>query len=75
MGKAAIRGVRRAADRFLAARARWTSAKLVVQQPKESTNPSPNPIDSQLAPIGLVTLPTPVPSQGAGPAAPGPWPG
>ena len=31
LGKAAIRGVRRAADRFLAARARWTSAKLVVQ--------------------------------------------
>jgi hypothetical protein len=31
LGKAAISGVRRAADRFLAARARWTSAKLVVQ--------------------------------------------
>jgi hypothetical protein len=31
LGKAAISGVRLAAERFLAARARWTSAKLVVQ--------------------------------------------
>ena len=30
-GKAPISGVRRAADMFLADRARWTSAKFVVQ--------------------------------------------
>ena len=31
LGKAPISGVRSAADRFLADRARWTSVKFVVQ--------------------------------------------
>ena len=40
-GNAPISGVRSAADRFFADSARCTSAKLVVQYPKESTKPKP----------------------------------
>ena len=39
---------------FLAERARWTSAKLVVQYPKLSTKPSPNTTPIQLDISGLV---------------------
>ena len=35
--------------------ARWTSAKLVVQYPKLSTNPSPNTTPTQSDASGLVT--------------------
>ncbi len=71
-GYAPISGVRWAAFRSLAASARWTSAKFVVQYPNDSTNPSPNTIAIQLAPIGLVTCPTPVPCQGCSASPPRP---
>ena len=60
-GKAPISGVRRAADRLRALIARWTSAKFVVQYPKDCTKPSPKTIAIQLAPIGLVVCETPSP--------------
>src|SRR2546426_8641007 len=41
LGKAAINGVRRAADIDSAAMARCTTRKTVHQYPNESTNPSP----------------------------------
>ena len=43
-GNVAMIGERRAADIELEAIARWTSTKLVVQYPKDSTNPRPNTI-------------------------------
>src|SRR5436309_14921595 len=45
-GNAPMMGVRRAADMLFDAMARWTSTKLVVQYPKDSTNPSPNTMPS-----------------------------
>ena len=54
-GYAAISGVRRAADRFLADRARCTSAKFVVQYPKLTTKPRPNTTPIQFAFSGLVS--------------------
>ena len=62
-GNAPISGVRRAADRLEALSARWTSAKLVVQYPNDCTNPSPNTIAIQFAPIGFVVSPIPRPFQ------------
>ena len=54
--------VRRAAERSLADNARWTSAKFVVQYPKDSTNPRPKMMPIQ-SPNGLVGCPTCVPAQ------------
>jgi hypothetical protein len=56
-GYAAMIGVRRAALMFFADSARWTSAKLVVQYPNESTKPRPNTMPSQCAPSGLSVPP------------------
>ena len=69
-GNAAIRGVRWLALRSLAERARWISAKFVVQYPKDRTKPRPRTIETQFAPIGLVTSPTPVPCQACRPLGP-----
>src|SRR5215217_7424139 len=52
----------------LADSARWTSAKLVLQYPNDSTKPSPNTVATQSAPIGL-SPPMPMPSQACRPCS------
>src|ERR1043165_324406 len=59
-GYAPISGVRLAADMLLADSPRWTSAKFVVQYPKDSTNPSPNTMpstDSVASPMPVRLVP------------------
>ena len=53
LGKAAISGVRRAADIELAAMARWTTRKSVHQYPNDSTKPRPATSPKTSTPMGL----------------------
>src|ERR1700689_4013841 len=53
LGKAAMSGVRRAADMELADMARCTTRKSVHQYPKERTKPRPNTMANQSTPNGL----------------------
>lgn len=67
-GKAPMIGVSRAAWSSLAAKARCTSAKFVVQYPNDRQNARPKMIPTQ-SPMGL-SPPNPVPAHGSRNASP-----